>query len=868
MQHSSTIEWLLLVQILVLYYNDYFNTPNGLMMSDTHDIHDQHTAKSTEITPSLDQSQTVDNAHYLFSSSLAKTFSIVQLQRLVGNRAVQRLLMAPAPIIQRGMKRLRENNSDQSGKKQKIGDEITTDYWSRASVSVIGGGVNISAADVSIGDVAISTKRRPTAQEPDQGDHIVAWSSMHAYWEKTLSHSTLAQALTCLKQWLLEDQVYEDKSGKGQEADKTLRLKALTLIDTLETTPAPIETLMNQFEVAMSMFIRANQHSSFATIGKASGGHGEASAMAVLQDAENTVEDDPSEIDGEIISDIALTLLDKTKIGGNNDLIAKSVHTWVKMLKGSYPNLDANNKFNELDNVDISGAKVSAWLVHWNSLFDPKKQDYHNNNGTLKNEHKTNTTGNDLTAHTLVQSMITPTDDKQATAYEGKDVLLSNLEIPDDRADTQFAPNQGAHTVAWTFLRQSLMRQLTNKTVEEAIAILKKHYESDKAAVDLGKGRPYVVAQVKSGHDNIQKLLDTITGKKLSVTEWKDIVSTLVGLYIETNQKMTSTTYAGAYTPTGHGEGATNTAFNTGNYSKNDDYDGLVAVAHKFIDLGIFYKPLLTDVQNYATDRKLGDPLKTGKTDSLDLLIKKGGDLTITDKSADKIFDEFIMLNVFRQSTISKRLKDLDITRFDELLKMVTATVNLLEQDEMNKENLVDGITNADPEQNAAIKRFLDNQFLTVLKDDDAFDDKQKSLLTRMKKLHTTVSNIRNGNPTVKAQAAERQKDLGEKLGAPQTYFENLYAVQEPIVQKIIGDYWGLLPSYHAQFYADLKADKAAKTKILNHIFTDPLAEKDMMIGAPIKIHLQNSYGSFMNQFLIKLKEVVADKVDGLMPDV
>ncbi|MFN3694206.1 MAG: hypothetical protein ACK4UV_04280, partial [Ignavibacterium sp.] len=80
-----------------------------------------------------------------------------------------------------------------------------------------------------------------------------------------------------------------------------------------------------------------------------------------------------------------------------------------------------------------------------------------------------------------------------------------------------------------------------------------------------------------------------------------------------------------------------------------------------------------------------------------------------------------------------------------------------------------------------------------------------------MKNLHTTITNIRNGNPTVKAQAAQRQKDLGKALNDPQTYFENLYTSQEAIVKKVIGDYWGLLPSYHPELYADLKGDIDSK---------------------------------------------------------
>ena len=770
----------------------------------------------------------------------------------------------------KGHKRPAESPSPSTAKKART-NILDAEYWVRAMAKPNVPGTSVKAEEVKLGTVWISDKRRLTAQGAKQGDHIVAWSAMVAFWNQHLTGLPLNNALGKLQEWLLKDQISDQLTG-GSPEDKSKRMKALSIIEDALKNEDTLENKMTQFEIVVSLFVETNQHSQFATIGKASGGHGEASARENLKALNEKAKDkdvDPATISSEAVKENALTLLDIGKVT-NKDIVGKAVSAWFEMLTSSYEGLNDRNKFDEVKNHVIKGKPVEQWVKDADIQYREKKSDYLEADGSLKAP----VSISDLLKEqhsTLVKAGLTSNRVAGTTEYKPSDVTLEYIEVPDVRSKTQFGELQGAHTIAWTFKRQSLQSMFKGITYEEALDTIEELVKTDAKDIDKMGGKTEIIEKAKELQTKALSRTTEAKGEKNTLTNWKLLIENILGVYIEENQLLPVTTYYGAFNPTGHAEGATNTKFAHANpYDKPTHYNGLVEAASQFVDLGILYLPLLHDASAYAANTKLGDPLKSGKegeeNGKLDKAISdnlKEAEKIKTDstQTTNKVFSELLGMERFSSSAIGKQVKGLPIDKFDELMNTI--------QDVHT--HLSGGLDHKDPLKDIAIdheKKSIAEKFIQNKRDPSgevsAKEIEKKS--KRLEKLKETLENYRDKDPAIKVEAARRQKDLGEKLKDPKEYFDKLYEEQGSIISKIIGEYWHHLHYYHSGFFNDLKDDKASKIQILKKIFLDPIDLKDEGIGKPIQSHLMDNYNAFIVEFRKRIKEKIAEDAETLMP--
>ncbi|MEP1078832.1 DUF4157 domain-containing protein [Leptolyngbya sp. PL-A3] len=767
--------------------------------------------------------------------------------------------------------------TDAESKRTKT-DKLDVEYWLRAVVKPNASAATVKSDDVVLGSVWISEQRRPTAQEPQQGDHLVAWAAMVSFWSQTLTGLPLKKALEQLQEWLLKDQIYDVMLG-GKNEDKDKRTTALTMIQNVMNTEDTLELKMVQFEEIVSLFVEANQHSQFATIGKASGGHGEADAREKLkrlneQAGDSEKFDDVSATD---VKELALILLDIGKVNTDESgarIVEKAVASWYEMLISTYKKLKVQGKFGELESHVIKGKTVDQWVQASTAQYYDKKKDYLKDTGELKTL-ATNVPTNllDQQRSTLATAELLSNQAAGITEYSPSEVILAYIEVPDVRAETQFGDKQGAHTIAWTFKRQSLQNMFKEILCKEALEGLEELTNSDKENIDTMGGKPGVRKKVKDKQDKILSRVERAKKEKYTLTAWKRLIEDLLGIYVEANQMLPATTYYGAYNPTGHAEGSVNKVFADANpYNKTQHYAALVKAVPRLVDLGILYLPMLTDVENYATYTYLGNPVVEGDDTKLDKVIEdireKADEMRDSHANATNIFGSILQQSPFSYKKVGPFISRLPIDKFDEVAASIKLLFTYLSGD-LNYKKPLEGLLLDDPDKLPYVRQFTNNIFNCSSIDD--FNKNKLGLVKRLKGLsEEVIPNYRNTNASVKVEAAERQKILGKKLKDPVSYFDNLYTENENVVNKIIGEYWHHLPYYHSKFYADLKGDEDSKKKILKKIFLEPMKASDEGIGVALRNHLIRA--SFDKKYIENLESAIGTKAEGqvatLMPDL
>lgn len=495
-------------------------------------------------------------------------------------------------------------------------------YWTRGGVGTTNTEDKYGKDSIDLKEVSISTKRRVTAQETKQGDHLVAWSAMVQYWGNQLSNKSLTAALDTLEAWIQEDQAYEDQKTKGEkyyDTDRNNRLAAITLIRNLRDKHGTPGKVMRKFEIALSLFVRTNQHASFATIGDASGGHGEADAMGKLKDKNKTV---TANADGEAAkecNELALSLLDIGKVG-NDDQKAKAISSWCDMLSSLFPTLFDLAYLTFLADTDprlVAGDTVKNWKSKWGVIR--KNKSFEDTESADPTMIKTL-----LSQQSLVRAEIAPRNKSgNEVVYPATAIWLNQLEIPDLRANTRFAPAQGAHTIAWTFKRNSLMTMFNNISISDAVGRLEKLIAFDLDDFDQFQGKSKKITNVKAEYEQLRTDILKLKDGNFTMASWKRAVNNAFGRYVQCNQLLMTTTYGGASTPTGHAEGEANRVFYTplgekipapqgAESTRISNIPAKIAVLPAYLDLGILYQQLVYQAQDYADYKK-----NTGSTRKL-----------------------------------------------------------------------------------------------------------------------------------------------------------------------------------------------------------------------------------------------------------
>src|SRR5690606_17353734 len=126
--------------------------------------------------------------------------------------------------------------------------------------------------EVTVDMMSISPERRATyfgrqQGNTKQGAHLVAWSAMVRFWNRQLT-GRLSTALERLESWILGDELVDTAQGVENQA---LRGRALWLTRRLRAERHTLDAILDQFEEAVSLFVEANQMSSFTTQGESHG---------------------------------------------------------------------------------------------------------------------------------------------------------------------------------------------------------------------------------------------------------------------------------------------------------------------------------------------------------------------------------------------------------------------------------------------------------------------------------------------------------------------------------------------------------------------------------------------------------------------
>lgn len=558
-----------------------------------------------------------------------------------------------------------EKDDEEDDEEYYEADDIqeVSNYWARTVVR--SKDENKCAPDtLRVLSVSISPERRLTkSKDGKQGDHIVAWSVMVRYWQSVLN-GNLSDVANNLRDLLVADEVADEAAYEAYKAankvdDKAadrknnsdLRARAIKcIIQIQDKENKTTSQYLSLIEEAISMFVEANQKGAFATQGKASGGKSEGESRRALEiensnlaelDEQEKMEDENSGVDklaelGEQekmkkeIQKKALNLIDIKGKQLDDKSYAKAICTWRTMLDELFPNL--KSIFVEcLDNYIFKAKTVSAWKQEWETYLGGKRE---NVTGKLQENAKKLAANPRKSTGVLVNAG--PEVEATDATLTASEVKIKNLELPETlRAKTQFGNKQGAHTLAWTFIRQSLENRLENKNANEILNDIDKLVNHDLVDFDtVQKG----AADLKGRFEHLRNIIGVLKEEKKQLEFWIIDINSIVREYIEVNQLLPSTTYASAGRPESHGEPSANKKFADDQVEPKN----LTVSAAMYFDLGIIYKPMLKELEEYGSlDRRTTMIMKRSRPLSKRMKVNAGEDISALKPEEEKVIDRF-----------------------------------------------------------------------------------------------------------------------------------------------------------------------------------------------------------------------------------
>lgn len=719
---------------------------------------------------------------------------------------------------------------------------IDESYWIRAVVRDDKDNKNCAPKNLHVRSITISPERRTTKRDKEQGDHIVAWSLAYRYWQAHLSGTTLDVVIDRLEDLLIQDQALDTIND-----NTPTRQEAIARIQSIRDGKANASQCITWLEEAISYFIQANQASSFAIHGKASGGKSEGESRRFLEDCNKK----PTEISGKAkeINAKALNLIDNDGKNLPEEVRAKAVTTWYNALRMLFPEINQAIS-NWLLNEKIGNSTVAEHVKTWNEKMESKDdfdvtsktEDYKNSLETLE-KHTIKLTPDDHNARTGVFASVGPASKDGMTPILAKDAMIKKLEIPDVlRAKTQYYPEQGAHTLAWTFERQSLERRFGNKSAADGLILLLELVEHDlKHAGTLGRDS-FVLEEFSS----IQKKIKEAGSMKMTLQEWNTFITTQIQCFIEANQRLSSTTYKAGGKPTGHAEGTSNDKFSNPDSHKKENESQLGNLdqsAARYMDLGIVYLEALADFRTYSTLRskvgyyplelyyaqggkdceEINEKMQGFKSEKKETKIEK--EVQAEKKSPDEVLKALVGLERWSQKHSRAAILNLQVVEQDNLDSACEVLSSILELE-----------TETDPKKvqtyNENCQLLSDQGFPSYKLNELTFGVKDKK--DRLIQIRKEINSIQESSPEFKTKLNLEFYNLWEKLKDPEAYVPTLINGKKAILKKVVEDFTGHMKYFHAPYSKHLEKDGNLK-KVVSMALKAPFDEKDNMIAGPLK---------------------------------
>lgn len=722
---------------------------------------------------------------------------------------------------------------------------LVSKYWTRTSVKEKGDKDEQDPKKVMVLSVNLSPERRKTKGDKLQGDHIVAWSAMYRYWQAALM-GPLDQSVAKLMQWLQEDQIMD-----GVKQNSAARFEAYARCKLIASGKMTLEMCIQLFDEAIGYFIQANQASSFATVGKASGGNDEAGGRKILEYYEKTgelpkpsifsKEDKIEEEPDTKLLDNALKLLDIGKVHDEVQF-AYAIRTWVNMLQGLFPK-SFSFIHDKILKTKIRNDSVNNWIGKWENWSKSKPELMDDTRLELSQsfleEGAKSAKTNDRTSSTGVKSNMGPLNVEDGNLLIASEVETTKIEVPKGlRAKTQFGNKQGAHTIAWTLFRQSIESLAQSKTADVLLKKLYGFVQSDLKYVEQLKSWDDIgnKFRLKDLNDFIVQLLN-----EKKVTEfWRTDINWAITEYIEVNQLLTCSTYSLGGNPTNHGEQQMNRlveAINGKDEKEEIKWETIVKNAHKFMDLGFGYEPLLIHLDQYATcldflgldKRKKTKEEKTFSTGGMKEEDEKLPELTASKRDRD--------------------LKQLDDSEFNSFINL--KKVKLDEEDEMLKKQLI---------------TCLEQEKLIRTGNTKLEGNEKVRIKNRLEKKIPILRNQLKKSSSEKILQEKEKNAFLARFQNPKAYLEEILTISGPRVKKTFEDYYIHIGNVSPKLQKTLSDPEHGAIVIYNALEA-PLCKGDNMIHDPVMNHLKIRYEinpdllEYLKKHLMPIAKIIAGEV-------
>lgn len=736
--------------------------------------------------------------------------------------------------------------------------ESALGFWMRTRVRPVKEGALVDPGTITILDITISPERRATAFGKEtkstlQGAHLVAWSAMVRAWRVQLQNRPLLEVVATLQDWLLQDYV-GDKSRKESLPERAYAFQLLNGLKEKQT----LTSVFNTLEQAIAIFIETNQAGAFATQGKSEGGRDEAGAHLNLERMDRTMmnPENKGTIMAGMVYDEAKKLIDIAGKKLDEPVQAKVIATWYRMVQAMYPHLqDLLAEQYEIESFDK--LTIKQWVDKWDSHYKEEKGKAQKE---IENEKTPSKHVKSILGGVVINIRSTANEVKELAALESDQVQIQSLDIPAKlRAPTQFGIIQQSHTLAWTYLRQSLIAQFRDMSADKALTELEILAKRDQASLEASKThRLYGELKGKA-----TTLCEKITKNKeltLPLEEWVVNLNQLLLDFVTLNQRLPTSTYGSAGQAYGHGEAGANRAFamnldlKTAEDEEKKEGDEQEAEtlqatsletlrknAAKFMDLGLFYRSLLNDAAELSsyrgrnTGKLLKKPKKSAKR------VEAPEDPVLVGKDSEEAENLFRELYKSVAQSVTNKLKSITPAAYNYL-------GNFVAQKQLELQTL--------KSKGVGAVQILDKDYNATwfAKDPKGAKQELTKINTRLKLVGDTVSNHRKLNAEVQMIDQKKQKFLIDRLRRPAEVAESLYTQSGHVVRKVVGDFYYHLQHFKPELHKALQNEEQQK-KLLETVLMDPLQEKEVRIGEPLKIHLSDDYDFFIKGFKAAIKK-------------
>lgn len=777
---------------------------------------------------------------------------------------------APVQLVKNTKKRaISETLKEEATIEIEEKDDVQTvaNYWARMVVRTKAKGSDVKPSDLVVLDVRISPERRATKLDVLQGDHLVAWSVMYRYWQTRLT-GDMPTVVNNLMKLLVDDEVADTVTENS-----ALRAKALQRLQKIKAGDAPANHYLGWLEDAVSLFVEANQAGGFAVHGKASGGKSEGESRQALEWYNAMKQEAIKSEDEMVIREKALNLID---IAGKNltePIKGKVIWTWYTMLGSMFPNL--KGIFSKtLDSHTFSNKTVSWWKQEWEKYLNQEDTNQ-KTLATLKLESLEKAAKEVVDDEDIKPTGVLvnagPKEEGKDISLKADEVQIRNLELPEKiRARTQFVTTQGSHTLAWTYVRKSLMNRFKDKTANETLENLQGLVQADKKFADKHPGDFGLDKRL----EHLDKVITELKNEKKALEFWIVDINEAIVEYIEVNQLLESSTYKTSGRAESHGEASSNKAFaeegkTKGTYSTEQ----LTEHAARYLDLGFVYQPLLEALIHYDTTAKAMDysPLKdlaagtTLEDVKSKLETKKPQPPTLTKKKESPMprpepknaLGLLAKLDKLSKNQVEKVVGNMKLKDLRELEQLADGAVGYFEA--KSKES------NEEVVENSSLKRrrdfhFQDSEMYNYLNELGS-EMNVKDKITRFQNIRTNMQNSIALSHEFKLEQYNELKELFLRLSDPQKLVAAVLEKSALRLEKVLHEFYSHMAYFHKDYHTELGKEKV-QTALVKKVLTAPLNVKDNMVGASIKVYLlgnETTYKFFIEGFVKGVEEESAD---------